>query len=135
MIGTADTQSCEECGKWLTGRQTRFCSPKCKMRARRRDSGASPAEKVCTLCGASFRPLRGKQVFCDYTDQADASCSEMQNARDAQRLALDEERWEALCAHCEESTGWDGVGRPRKFCSDRCKQAFYRAAKRACEPV
>lgn len=135
MIGSSDTPSCEECNEWLTGRQSRFCSAKCKMRSRRRERGTPPAEKVCVLCGATFRPLRGKQAFCDYMDQADDSCSEMQNARDTHRLMLDEQRWEALCARCKESAGWDGVGRPRKFCSDRCKTAHYRATKRACEPA
>lgn len=137
MLGFGDSPACEECGEWLTGRQTRFCSARCKMRAHRRDSRPAPAERVCRLCGATFRPLRGKQTYCDWTNDADASCAELQN--ELARTALDKEnqRWDSECARdgCEESTGWTGVGRPRRFCSDRCRVAHYRAEKRAGRPT
>lgn len=137
MIGNDDTSTCEgpHCDTWLTGRQSRFCSAACKMRVRRRENGTLPAEKDCVLCGAPFRPLRGKQVFCDYTGQADASCSEMQNIRAGLKRDLEDDRSDKMCEHCGEWARWDGVGRPRRFCAPRCKTAHYRAAKRADEPA
>ncbi|MFE4577333.1 hypothetical protein [Streptomyces chartreusis] len=131
MIGFGNSPTCEECDEWLTGRQTRFCSARCKMRARRR-TGPKPAEKVCRLCGATFRPLRGKQTYCDFANDADESCAELQNALAQEVIAKESQRWDAECARegCDDSTGWDGVGRPRRFCSDRCRVAHYRAEKR-----
>lgn len=35
-----------------------------------------------------------------------------------------------ICAHCGVEAGYAGIGRPRKFCSDRCRVAAYRARKR-----
>jgi len=130
FIGFSDSTECEECGEWLTGRQKRFCSPRCKMQAYRRDKGQKPAERVCVLCGATFRPLRGKQTYCDYLNDADETCSAMQNELAARKRELEDVRYDKACEHCGEWAGWDGVGRPRRFCSSRCKTAFYRAAKK-----
>lgn len=57
----------------------------------------------------------------------------MQNELAELRNQAEDDRWDAQCARegCEENTGWDGAGRPRRFCSARCKTAHYRAAKRA----
>lgn len=132
MIGYSDSPTCQapRCEEWLTGRQTRFCSAKCRMRAYRAEVTDKPAERSCVLCGATFHPLRGKQTYCDYEEQADGSCSAMQNELRDRARALDDERWDKECAHCGENTGWDGIGRPRRFCSSRCKTAFYRASKK-----
>lgn len=131
MLGFNDSPGCEECGDWLTGRQTRFCSARCKMRAHRRN-GPKPAERTCRLCGATFRPLRGKQTFCDIQNDADESCAVMQDALLTELQDKEGQRWDAECARegCEESTGWDGVGRTRRFCSDAHKTAHYRSEKR-----
>jgi hypothetical protein len=99
------------------------------MRAYRREHATPPAEKLCALCGATFRPLRGRQTFCDFQNDANETCAAMQSERDAQRLALDSERSDKMCDHCGEWAGWDGVGRPRRFCSARCKTAHYRAER------
>ncbi|GHJ27124.1 hypothetical protein TPA0910_15570 [Streptomyces hygroscopicus subsp. sporocinereus] len=132
MIGFSDTQSCEGpgCDEWLTGRQARFCSPRCKMRAHRHEKAPRPAEKVCILCGATFRPLRGKQTYCDFTNDADETCAALQNERLSLARELEDTRWDKDCEHCGVNAGWDGAGRPRRFCSPRCKTAFYRAAKK-----
>lgn len=123
-----DIPTCEECGGWLTGRQTRYCSKKCNMRAYRR--AMRPDPKVCDLCGAEFVPLRGNQRICDYMNEADSTCSGMQMDRDRLKHAADAQRWEQVCIRegCNEWTGWEGAGRPRRFCSNRCKTAHYRAA-------
>lgn len=128
VIGNAP--DCDECGEYLTGRQTRYCSPRCKMRARRRSAQA--AEQICRLCGATFRPLRGKQTYCDFENDADESCATMQNELAALQSQAEERRWDAQCARagCDNNAGWDGIGRPRRFCSDRCRVAHYRAERR-----
>ncbi|MGW0626955.1 hypothetical protein [Streptomyces sp. NPDC002758] len=131
MMGFGNSPACEECGEWLTGRQTRYCSRKCQMRAYRQKTAQQPAERACVLCGATFRPRRGKQTFCDFENDADESCATLQTERARQRQELEGERWDKACDHCGENTCWDGVGRPRRFCSARCKQAFYRAAKKS----
>lgn len=117
MIGFGNTRECEECPEWLTGRQTRFCSRACQMRSRRRNA-PPPAEKVCRLCGANFRPRRGKQTYCDYDEGASAECAELQNAEhEAQfdaRNAREDDLW---CAQCGEWMEWSGRGRPPKFCA------------------
>lgn len=136
---------CPECGNWLpdtsdSGRRARadrvYCSDRCRVRANRRAAYVAPAEKTCEACGATFRPLRGKQKVCDLIEQASKECAEAQTVRaqECAQQALDTEdaRWETECARngCGNNAGWDGRGRPRKFCSDRCKTAHYRAVKR-----
>lgn len=131
---TEPRNDCVECGGWLPEKSRAdrvYCSDTCRKRAYRRDCASKPAEKVCVLCGATFRPLRGKQTFCDFEDQASGSCAELQNLQRQRASELEDERYDKLCDHCGEFTGWDGVGRPRRFCSARCKTAFYRAAKKA----
>lgn len=110
----------------------RYCSARCKMRARRR-TGPKPAERHCRLCGATFRPLRGKQSYCDFTNDADQTCAELQNELAREMTRKENQRWDAECARegCDSSTGWEGAGRPRRFCSDRCRVAHYRAERRA----
>lgn len=112
-----------------------YCSARCRMNAYRAAGAPKTADMTCELCGAPFRPLRGKQRVCAKPEQTSATCRDMQAERERQRtavrLALDEERWEKACEHCGENTGWEGAGRPRRFCSSRCKTAFYRAAKKA----
>lgn len=131
-LGSANTPKCEECDEWLTGRQTRFCSNKCKMRAHRRAKGSRPAEKVCRLCGATFRPLRGKQTYCDFQNDASETCAQMQNDMAKRRLDEQDDREDRMCEHCGEWAGDEGGrGRPRRFCSPRCKTAHYRTEKRS----
>jgi endogenous inhibitor of DNA gyrase (YacG/DUF329 family) len=123
---------CMECGNWLPDKSRSdrlYCSESCRKHAYRREHSTPPAEKICVLCGAIFRPLRGKQTFCDFTNDADETCAVLQNERAQQQRELEDQRWDKECEHCGENTGWDGVGRPRRFCSNRCKTAFYRAER------
>lgn len=133
MLGHRGTPTCDGpgCSEWLTGRQVRFCSAKCKMRAHRLEKAPRPAEKTCVLCGATFRPLRGKQTYCDFDNDANETCAALQIARLSQARELEDSRWDKDCEHCGDNAGWDGIGRPRRFCSPRCKTAFYRATKKA----
>jgi len=134
MISFGNETPCDECGADLTGRQRKYCGSACKMRAvRRAQREAQPAEKTCRLCGATFRPLRGKATYCDYLNDASPECSELQNALRQQRTATEDARWDATCARegCDNNAGWDGTGRPRRFCSEAHKKAHYRAVKRA----
>ena len=137
---TEPRSDCIECGDWLPdtsprGRRSRadrqYCSDACRKRAYRREHRQEPAEKVCILCGAAFRPLRGKQTYCDYIDQASPSCAQLQYEMEQRARELENERYDRMCAHCGEFTGWDGLGRPRRFCSPRCKTAFYRQQRRS----
>ncbi|MFJ4845139.1 hypothetical protein [Streptomyces sp. NPDC088733] len=100
------------------------------MRAYRREKAQQPAERVCVLCGATFRPRRGKQTFCDFEADATQSCALLQTERAVLADRRDGERWDKACEHCGQDAGWEGSGRPRRFCGSRCKTAFYRAAKR-----
>ncbi|MBB5493131.1 hypothetical protein NE857_30550 [Nocardiopsis exhalans] len=40
-----------------------------------------------------------------------------------------------LCSHCGEEGEYAGIGRHRKYCSDRCRVAAYRARKRKVHAV
>jgi len=126
IFGDQETE-CVICYRPLSGRQEQYCSARCKMRAHRKKS-QQHTEKACVLCGAMFRPTRGNQTYCDFY-YADETCAALQNELAARKLELDDARWEKTCEHCGEHAGWNGRGRPRRFCSNRCKTAFYRAAK------
>jgi endogenous inhibitor of DNA gyrase (YacG/DUF329 family) len=133
---TERRNDCAVCGEWLEGRQTRFCSARCRQRDYRATHPADIPLKACDLCGTGFRPIRGKQRVCAVPEQADATCRELQEARE--RITrehadeLDEQRWDATCARegCDNSAGWEGAGRPRRFCSDAHKTAHYRVERR-----
>lgn len=85
--------------------------------------------KTCELCGELFEPLHHRQKYCNYDDEAGFDCINAQeDLREAAEDAL-EARRTARCAHCSEPAGWSGRGRPRRFCSRRCRQADYRKRK------
>lgn len=132
MMGFGVSPNCQapRCDEWLKGRQTRFCSDLCRVRAYRAEKRTLPAEKTCVLCGAGFRPLRGRQTYCDFEEQASERCASMQSDVERRKREAEDARYEAECEHCGDHTGWDGVGRSRRFCSPRCKTAYYRAEKR-----
>lgn len=134
MISFGYETPCDECGKDLTGRQRKYCGAACKMRAYRREKCSQPAEKVCRLCGANFRPRRGKQTVCDFVDEASPECCALQHELEQQReqrIRDVDAHNDALCLHCGEWVEWDGKGRPRKFCCPAHRTAYHRAAKRA----
>ncbi len=118
---------CERCGEYLTGRQERYCSPACRQAAHRaRNRPAHVPMKPCALCGELFEPLHHRQKFCNYADEAGTECQAMQDDLEEAAWLTQEARKEARCAHCSKPAGWIGRGRPRRFCSRRCKQADYR---------
>jgi predicted nucleic acid-binding Zn ribbon protein len=51
--------SCEQCGRSLTGRKQRFCSDRCRMRARRQEQAARVNELLTTI-EESVTALRGE---------------------------------------------------------------------------
>jgi hypothetical protein len=135
---------CEECGDSLparssNGHRTRsdalYCSPRCRVKAHRHANprnASTVAEKPCAVCGALFRPTRGNQTMCD----SNQSCVQMRSQRMLLLYEVEQAesaRWDAICARegCDNNAGWMGSGRPRKFCSDRCKTAHYRAQRKA----
>ncbi|MEV0117582.1 hypothetical protein AB0H77_30815 [Streptomyces sp. NPDC050844] len=118
---------CERCREYLTGRQERYCSPACRQAAHRaRQPRERPPMKPCPLCGELFEVWHPRKRFCDYYDEAGYDCINAQeDLKEAAEDAL-EARKSAQCAQCAEPAGWTGRGRPRRFCSQRCKQADYR---------
>jgi hypothetical protein len=140
------TSACVHCSTPLGGRQERYCSAACRQAVYRAGKrGGHPALRVCELCGGTFEPVRPRQRYCTYDiagfdDEAGGECESKQ----AELLEIadywKEARATAVCAHCGEPVGWAGRGRPRKYCSGRCKVAAFRAAvaaaqERTAEPL
>lgn len=118
---------CDHCGEYLTGQQERYCSGACRQAAHRaRNRPARPDMKPCPLCGELFEPLRPRQKYCDYAEEAGTDCMTAQDDLEEAAWLAAEDRKDARCAYCGEPAGWSGRGRPRRFCSSRCKQADYR---------
>lgn len=120
--------NCGRCGEYLTGRQERYCSPACRQAAHRagRRTTSRPPMKPCPLCGELFEVWHPRKRYCDYNEEAGYDCINAQeDLVEASEFAL-EARRQASCAHCGESAGWTGRGRPKRFCTRRCRQANYR---------
>ncbi|MGW2230175.1 hypothetical protein [Streptomyces formicae] len=124
---------CQYCGSPLTGRQERYCSGTCRQAAYR--ASKKPRTpivlKECPLCGDRFEVTHPRKKYCDYQDEAERHCQDAQDDLEEAEWIADAERREAICAHCGEPAGWSGRGRPRRFCSNRCKTADYRRHKTA----
>jgi endogenous inhibitor of DNA gyrase (YacG/DUF329 family) len=131
------TGECVHCHRRLTGKQERYCSAACRQATYRAGKRTGPPVlRICALCGGDFEPVRPRQKFCTYDmagfdDEAGFLCINLQE--DLWELEEDAKaaRESAVCAHCGKSAGWTGRGRPKKYCSGRCKVADFRAAKRA----
>ncbi|MEV6420557.1 hypothetical protein [Streptomyces sp. NPDC051662] len=125
------TDECQHCGEPLTGRQERYCSAACRQAGFResRRPRRRLALKPCPLCGDSFLATYPLKKFCDYESEAERDCQDAQDDLEEAELIAAVEREEAVCAHCGEPAGWSGRGRPRRFCSNRCKTADYRKRK------
>ncbi|NEA19188.1 hypothetical protein [Streptomyces halstedii] len=118
---------CGHCGQRLTGRQERYCSAACRQAAYRGSKQPKRLEfKPCPLCGEPFHVTSKRKKFCDYHDEAEDDCRAAQDDLDDAAWLAAEERRTALCVHCGQPAGWSGRGRPRRFCSNHCKQADYR---------
>jgi hypothetical protein len=115
--------------------RSRFCSAACRAAAWRDRYREKPREeRDCELCGMPFFPRRGNQRVCDYNSgQADANCKALQDDLIEQWEDEQDERQRTVCERegCETPTYRPGRGRPKRFCSPRCKTAHYRATKRA----
>ena len=127
--------NCVRCGAALTGRQERYCSPRCRQAAYRAGRRKRPEMKKCPLCGNLFEAWHPRKKYCDYNDEAGYDCINAQE--DLKEAAEDarESRQRARCAHCGGPAGWTGRERPRHFCSNRCKQADYRNRQRVTPAV
>ncbi|MEU7163179.1 hypothetical protein AB0A70_00775 [Streptomyces morookaense] len=124
---------CQDCGKRLTGRQERFCSAACRQAGYR--ASKKPRKpivwKICPLCGETFEATHPLKKYCDYSDEAERDCQDAQDDLEEAQWIAEYDRKNATCAHCGEPAGWSGHGRPRRFCSNRCKTADYRKRRAA----
>ncbi|RSS82460.1 hypothetical protein [Streptomyces sp. WAC06614] len=127
------TDDCQNCGQPLSGRQERFCSAACRQASYRRKSQPAKARsmKPCPLCGDHFEVTHALKRFCDYEDEAEDFCRDAQDDLEEAKDIAQWQRENAACAHCGKPARWSGRGRPRRFCSDRCKTAQHRKAKAA----
>ncbi|WP_262700558.1 MULTISPECIES: hypothetical protein [Streptomyces] len=125
---------CGGCDAPLTGRQRQWCSDACRLR-----QYAKPlALRDCRLCGQPFQPINSRQRVCRFevdNSWGDA-CFEAQNAefnrQDDVVLYWREVRDSAVCEGptCTAEIPYSGRGRPKRFCSARCRVAANRAAKK-----
>ncbi len=121
---------CGECGQRLTGYQERYCSARCRQAAfRRAKQPVRSRLKLCPLCGEMFVVTSSRKKFCDYYDEAEQDCQAAQDDLYEAAEIAPIVRMEADCARCSRPVNWSGRGRPKRFCSPRCKQADYRARK------
>ncbi|KAF2778712.1 hypothetical protein STPH1_3374 [Streptomyces sp. OM5714] len=122
-------ENCLRCDTPLTGRSERWCSNACRQAAYRASKRPTVEHKTCTACGAPFRPARPGQEVCAYSREADLYCKAVQDEQYEDAIDEREAKMNADCQWCLKPTGWAGVGRVRKYCSDRCKVAAHRARK------
>lgn len=128
--------TCDHCERKLTGRQRKFCSESCRV-AEWRESKRPRQYRDCELCGDPFPVRYRNQRVCDYNSRASEDCKYLQEELMVEWEDAQDELRDAVCERegCEISVYRPGPGRPKRFCSDRCKTAHYRATKRACEPA
>ncbi|MGK5533483.1 hypothetical protein [Streptomyces sp. URMC 129] len=127
-------ERCEQCGGPLNERQERYCSARCRQaayRARKIPGRKEREWKTCPLCGELFEVTRPGKKFCDYWDEAEADCKAAQDDLEEAAEEAAQARQNAVCENCGEPAGWSGRGRPRRYCSNRCKTAAYRHRKAA----
>ncbi|WP_457031137.1 hypothetical protein [Kitasatospora sp. P5_F3] len=126
---------CENCGRTLIGRQERYCSATCRQTAFRNSKQPRRWQlKPCPLCGEHFEATSTRKKYCDYYDEAERDCQTAQDDLEEAAELAGLARTEAECAHCSGPAGWTGRGRPRRFCSPRCKQADYRVRRATAAP-
>jgi hypothetical protein len=126
--------ACERdgCDNPLTGRRdARYCSDRCR-KADYREGRRTSEPKRCQICGSPFYPKSPKQRYCNH-DDADEDCKDMQMDLLVMWEEAIEARMAALCTRdgCYEHTYREGRGRPRKYCSEACKQAHRKATRKA----
>lgn len=120
--------NCLHCGAALTGRQARTCSPRCRKAIQRPPRPL----KTCRLCKQPFQPAGpGQPSVCDYETEADDLCQGLQDDQEDAQASIQAARAGATCEGpaCSVPLAHGGRGRPRRFCSVRCRSAAYRAEK------
>jgi hypothetical protein len=127
--------NCAGCDEPLTGRQRKWCSSACRLR---QYSKAKPLpSRTCRDCGEVFIPRHWNQRRCRYNEDngpGDA-CFDLQDEADAHLMNVEawrDVRSTSTCEApaCEESVPYSGNGRPRYYCSAKCRVRAHRAAKR-----
>lgn len=126
--------NCAGCDAPLTGRQRRWCSDACRLR-----QYAKPLPlRTCRACGQPFQPVNARQRLCRYgvdNERGDVCF----DAQEAQEEHMDDtvnywrEVRDSECCQgptCTAPIPYSGKGRPKRFCSARCRVAANRAAKR-----
>ena len=125
------TARCEACGGPLKaqarGRRSRFCSTNCRQLNHRLTRGDALATQdssgdvsgLVRACGADacavvFVVTHPAQRYC-VTHRSSAASGEPPTGVDAGR-----------CAHCRNALPPHTAGRPRRFCSTRCRKANHR---------
>lgn len=110
----------------------KFCSAACRA-AGWREAQSPTTYRSCELCGDQFPVRYRNQRICDYNTQAHDDCALLQEELEEAREELEFERRRAVCERegCVTPVYRPGRGRPKRFCSPRCKTAFYRAARKA----
>ena len=135
----ARREECAFCGDPLGGEQSLFCSQNCRVKFRYHENKAKRVH-LCEVCKEPLRGLdfRKKRCTLGTGPEADAGpgdpCWDLQNAEIAANQEAENTRDFPTCLHCGEESeylgGGDRGGRHRKYCSDSCRVAAYRARKR-----
>lgn len=55
-------QGCVLCGKKFFSRKRKFCSAKCRVQSRNRNT--IPESRPCVICGGEFKPSGTKHIYC-----------------------------------------------------------------------
>ena len=129
--------TCEFCGERLTGEQVRFCSANC--RAKYHYYKDKPRTRTCEVCGElmNLRIGNPRRRRCSLGTGPDADagpddpCWDLQQEEAKRKREAEDARDFPICAHCGAEAEYAGRGRHRKYCSDRCRVAAYRARKHA----
>lgn len=126
--------NCAGCDQPLTGRQRKWCSDRCRLRQYNKPLPL----RDCNICGQPFTPINSRQRVCRFgVDNGPGDpCYDVQDRADEHEEyvvhAWREVREDALCEGptCTAPIPYAGRGRPRRFCSARCRVAASRAAKK-----
>lgn len=119
---------CNWCDKSLIGpSRKQYCNSACRQaeyRSWKKHRTRGEEKAPCVRCGGRNPESR---------NQHGAFCSDCMDDRAAQQMETEESRWDAFCEldGCDNSAGWDGAGRARKFCSNAHKMKAYRLRKKA----
>lgn len=133
----SDRVTCVFCGEWLTGEQVLYCSDSCRVKYRYYKD--KPRTRICEVCGElmNLRVGNPRRTRCSLGTGPDADagpddpCWDLQQEEAKRKREAEDARDFPICAHCGAEAEYAGRGRHRKYCSDRCRVAAYRARKRA----